>query len=614
MTALGRAPATGPASSNRVPASELFADLTPTRRHSLHRAAAEVMRGDSVWLHRVAAATSVDESLAAALESAARTCAPAGGGRPGPAQLLLWASDLSCDQAGRERRLLTAAVHQAALGEAGSTRLWRRAKACAPSALRSCALSARARADGRPLEAEYHLDLALAHHDDQPGPVLAIACGLKATLRSEAALGQQAVDAATAGLAACDGDRGLTRWLTRLLAAGRCYTDGPTAALGTLVGADGVPLADVDRREPATLLAIGCYRVLGGDPGAAIADLSELLATPDQPLPSEHQIRGQQWLALACHLAGAWREASLYAKSSIATVDLTSTRIGGAPHAVAALLAAHQGDWAGADEQLRQARDFAGTMWPDDAALTDLAELTIAHAHGTLRADHQALRRLAGASGASRKFRALWLPLRAEALVESAREHAAEAVLAELHALAERVPYLRLTWCRLSGQLAERRRNLVAARLCYEAAREAPPECFTVPFQAGMVEHCHGRLLCGLGDDAEGQSLLASARSRFTATGATAYGQRFAADLAGPHRPANAGPAHSALTIRERDVARLVAAGLTNSEAAARLYISVKTVEYHLAQIYGKLGITSRRQLSRFAGPSANLSADQGPG
>jgi DNA-binding CsgD family transcriptional regulator len=625
MTASGHSPGSESASSHRVLASELFADLPPTRRHSLHRAAAEVASGASVWLHRVAAATSVDESLAAALETAARSSPPAGVGRPGPAQLLQWASDLSVDQAGRERRLLCAAVHQVSLGEAGSARLWRRVQACAPSALRSCALSARARLDGRPLEAEYQLDRAFAHQSgpsgpsgpsDRPDPVLAIAYGLKAALRADAALGQQTVDAATAGLAAGSPDRGLARWLTRLLAAGRCYTDGPSAALDTLIGTDGTERVDVDRREPATLVALGCYRMLCGQPEAAIADLSELLATADHPLPPELEVRGQQWLALACQLSGAWREASLCAESAVAAVaavSLTGARSGGAPHSISALLAAHRGDWTAADEQLRQARDLGGIWWPDDAVLADVAEVTIAHARGALDAGHQALHRLAAGGDASRKYRVLWLPLRAQALVESGREHAAEAVLAELHALAGRVPYLNLAWHRLSGRLAERRRDPVAARRHYEAARTLPPECFTVPFQAGLLEHSHGRLICGLGDDAEGPALLARARSRLTAIGATPYAQRSSTDVVVPRRGADTRPPHGALTNRERAVARLVAAGLTNSEAAARLYVSVKTVEYHLAQIYGKLGITSRRQLSRFASTSPDFAPDQGP-
>ena len=51
------------------------------------------------------------------------------------------------------------------------------------------------------------------------------------------------------------------------------------------------------------------------------------------------------------------------------------------------------------------------------------------------------------------------------------------------------------------------------------------------------------------------------------------------------------------LTDRERDVAVLVAKGMTNPEVAAQLYISRKAVEYHLGNIYGKLGIKSRREL-----------------
>jgi len=52
-----------------------------------------------------------------------------------------------------------------------------------------------------------------------------------------------------------------------------------------------------------------------------------------------------------------------------------------------------------------------------------------------------------------------------------------------------------------------------------------------------------------------------------------------------------------ALSRREDEVLRLVAKGMTNTEAAARLFVSPRTVETHLAHIYAKLGIHSRSAL-----------------
>jgi DNA-binding NarL/FixJ family response regulator len=67
------------------------------------------------------------------------------------------------------------------------------------------------------------------------------------------------------------------------------------------------------------------------------------------------------------------------------------------------------------------------------------------------------------------------------------------------------------------------------------------------------------------------------------------------------------------LTPRERDVVNLIARGYTYRETAARMEISVKTLETHMRHIFDKLGVASRHELSRLAYNTGFVRPDEEP-
>jgi DNA-binding CsgD family transcriptional regulator len=97
--------------------------------------------------------------------------------------------------------------------------------------------------------------------------------------------------------------------------------------------------------------------------------------------------------------------------------------------------------------------------------------------------------------------------------------------------------------------------------------------------------------------DARGE--LRTAHELFLAMGVEAFAERAARELLATGETARKRTvsAGGALTIQEAQTARLAREGLSNPEIGARLFISPRTVEYHLHKVFAKLGITSRGQL-----------------
>ena len=99
----------------------------------------------------------------------------------------------------------------------------------------------------------------------------------------------------------------------------------------------------------------------------------------------------------------------------------------------------------------------------------------------------------------------------------------------------------------------------------------------------------------------ESRSPLRAARDSFDAIGVGPWADRARQELrASGERSGNRRPAaFEQLTPQELQVARMAADGLSNREIGAQLYLSHRTIAFHLHQVYGKLEITSRAQLHR---------------
>jgi DNA-binding CsgD family transcriptional regulator len=113
------------------------------------------------------------------------------------------------------------------------------------------------------------------------------------------------------------------------------------------------------------------------------------------------------------------------------------------------------------------------------------------------------------------------------------------------------------------------------------------------PYEAARCAVLLGRALRALGDEDSAAAELATARRTFAGLGA-GPAEREAAALLRPCAPGG-------LSAREIEVLRLVAAGKTNPEIAAALFLSEKTVARHLSNIFAKIDVASRTAAAAFA-------------
>lgn len=149
----------------------------------------------------------------------------------------------------------------------------------------------------------------------------------------------------------------------------------------------------------------------------------------------------------------------------------------------------------------------------------------------------------------------------------------------------------------------ERCAGIVADDSSFSAAFERALELHDTepfPFERARTEHAYGERLRRAGQRKRARELLRAALVGFEGLGATAWSSRARFELAASgERLRSAAVARESLTPRETQIALAVAEGASNNEVAAALYVTPKTVEYHLTRVYRKLGLRSRAELVR---------------
>jgi DNA-binding NarL/FixJ family response regulator len=152
----------------------------------------------------------------------------------------------------------------------------------------------------------------------------------------------------------------------------------------------------------------------------------------------------------------------------------------------------------------------------------------------------------------------------------------------------------------------------LAARGELDAAADAIDEAmaqhdrFPSPFERARTQLVLGQIQRRQRCKHEAATALAAALAGFEALRTPLWADRARAELARTNRGPRDG---QLLSPSERAVAELAAAGMTNRDVAAALFISPKTVEANLARIYRKLNIRSRAELGRHMGQFEQLNA-----
>jgi DNA-binding CsgD family transcriptional regulator len=316
----------------------------------------------------------------------------------------------------------------------------------------------------------------------------------------------------------------------------------------------------------------------------------------------------QAWLARTQFVLGAWSDAIRTVDRAAAQLDSTGLDLlRPLVHWTGAQVQALRGNWPAAAEHLRRGRsgpnDYSIMLVPSCIAAAQCAEVA-ADYEGVLR-QLQPLVALQHREAVDEPGFWPWADLHGNALVMTGRVDEADAFLAPHEKRAadrqHRSAQARLGYVR--GRIHGSRGDIDSARKSFESALDkiAP---LPTPYERARINFAYGQTLRRAGRRRDADAVIRSARELYSTLGAASYVERCDRELkaGGLKAGDNDSPrerAHvSTLTPQERAVATLVASGHTNKEVAGELFLSVKTVQYHLTRVYAKFGIRSRSELA----------------
>jgi DNA-binding CsgD family transcriptional regulator len=593
--------------------SAVYHAATPDQRRAAHRALADATDPEAdpdrrAW-HRAHATLAPDEPVAAELERSAGR-AQARGGVAAAAAFLEQAAGLTPDPARRARRALAAAPAKhpaggfdAALGlvaaaEAGPLDELHRARA---DTLRGqIAFAARRGRDAPPLL------LRAARRLEGLDPALARATYLDALSAALfagplVAPGGGAAEVAEAARAArLPADRSAPALL--LDGAARVTVEGHAAgrrALGDALAAFGAD--DLSGQDGLRWLWLACEAAMcryDHDMWRAIADRHVAIARRAgalNVLPIALSTRAGNHL-----FAGEFARASALIDEIVAVGDATAIPV---PYVVLPL-AAFRGEEARASALIEAGLEEATARGEGLSILSiNFAEALLANGLG--RYD----RALAAAERASDHLEPLWPPFAIPELVEAAvRSGQPERATARAAEFGERARASGTDWA--LGIDARSRALLSDGEEAERLYRESIDRLARTSVRTDLARShlLYGEWLRRGRRRLDARRHLRVAHESFMDMGMDAFAGRAGGELLATGETARKRTPETAdqLTAQEAQIARLAREGLSNPEIGARLFISPRTVQYHLGKVFAKLDITSRTQLERVLSSDPN--------